>query len=464
MKYKNITLIFAVLSILSVWGCSNYKIPKDNDPNVNTMADNALLAEEGAVLDSKEVSKEDGAESEPKDLSNDDWIELDPVDRPQMGDAIHTRAWALANNKFGLRLLNSMSGNVVVSPYSIQRCLGMLLDGAKGDTAEGLLKVLGMPDAKQLSLTGLDIEEKLLNVPADVTVEIDNRIWLNSKITDAFKRRLLVAYHGKFEIGPISHVKINAKVAETTHGLIKEIIPYPLPNNTAMILVNTIYLKAKWNEKYRFDKKATKSGVFKGFERKQTVQMMHKVLTASVIRNEYYDRIDLSFSSDSHESAHYVFRIILPKESGENGLILAEKFLFDEDEVYQIRNNRKMYKVTLSLPKFEFKSDLMRLGSYFIANGAKLAFDGNYQNLHHEFNGIIAPISLNEIFHKTVVKIDEEGGEAAAATATGFLSGKMDETKLKNIEFNVDRPFLFEILETRTKTVLFVGRITQIPE
>jgi len=430
------------------------------DASENKAAEDAAKAKEDAAKADEAKAKEDAANQA---LMAKGWIELDNADRPNMKKAISDAEWVKANNAFGLRLLGSMPGNAVVSPYSVERVTGMLLDGTKGKTATGLLKVLGMPDAKELSMTGLNIEKALLNVPKDVAVEIDNRIWLDADITEDFKRRLLVAYRGAFELGPITDVKINAKVAETTHGLIDKIIPVPFDEPPLMVLVNTIYLKAKWENWRQFSKHDTKPDTFEAFDHKQTVQMMHKTLKDRVVHFKHFDQYDIPFVSSIDEAtqARYIFRIMLPNKSGKEGLALTEKTLHDKPKA------SKEYNVILSLPKFDFKSDLMELNDYYIENGAHLAFDNNYQFLKPEFHGITEPAYISKIYHKTVVKIDEEGGEASAATAIVMRAATGAAIPHKpdpEFIFNVNRPFLFEIIEQNTGTVLFVGRMTSIPE
>ena len=106
------------------------------------------------------------------------------------------RDWAKANNAFGFKLLRTLKGNAVFSPYSIERVFGMTEEGASGETANEMLKALEMPNAKRLGMSGLAVDETLKSVNEDTFLEIENTLWPDDsiKLTDAYLSRIEAAY------------------------------------------------------------------------------------------------------------------------------------------------------------------------------------------------------------------------------------------------------------------------------
>lgn len=119
------------------------------------------------------------------------------------------------------------------------------------------------------------------------------------------------------------------------------------------------------------------------------------------------------------------------------------------DEIVEKLGNQS---VSLKMPKFEYEAEL-NLAKLLAQMGMPIAFSAEAN-----FSGMTGDrsLSISEVLHKAFVSVDEEGTEAAAATAVIFKETAMPEP----VEMNVDSPFIFLIRDNDTGTVLFVGRLT----
>ena len=269
------TFAVIAISLLVTIGCK----PTTKSPVQNPSAQDASNSESQHNSDAPVVNEpRETTETEVKE-----YVDIADWCRPGMTDPITAKDWAKANNAFGLKFLRETKGNTVFSPYSVERALGMTLDGACGTTAAEMLAALEMPNAKRLSLSGRDVDDAMKSVNEDTMLEIDNTLWPDKSFTlpADFLARISAGYRNKtvsldYRADPEkARVTINDDIAKTTHDRIKDLIPrgmiYP---NTSLVLTNAVYFKSKWSSPFNED--ATKTEQFYNADKPSETKLMHQ--------------------------------------------------------------------------------------------------------------------------------------------------------------------------------------------
>lgn len=366
------------------------------------------------------------------------------------------------SNHFGFHLLRQLEGgNSFVSPTSIAAALGMTAMGAKGETLDQIAKVLrisaGSPDMDK-GWKGL-IETLTADKPGR-QVKLANRLFGQSGFSflPEFTGRLAAAFAAPMELvdyknPEAARARINAWVEENTNKLIKDLIPSGvLTPLTRLVLANAIHFKGDWL--LPFTKGMTRPGKFEVSKDKSlTLPMMRQTGNFRIRENEDAQILEMPCK----ENDRMVY-FALPKER--HGLAALEKKLtpeiLDTLLVAQVPNQR----VELVLPRFEVNTSLS-LKKTLSALGMPKAFSDDA-----DFSGISTEnktLHIDEVVHKAVLKVDEQGAEAAAAT--GVIVGVRSAMPPREIrKFVVDQPFLVAIADKATGALLFLGRVNEPKE
>lgn len=372
--------------------------------------------------------------------------------------AIDPLAWADANNDFGFAMLKNSEKSTVVSPYSVERALGMVLDGACGETAEQMRTALSLPEANNLSAAGAMIENDMLSDAEKIAINIDNRVWLAQNYTLTADYASSTA--SNYRVAPQtldfvgnpdgSRETINADVAKSTSDRIQNILPAgSISPNTKVVLTNAIYFKAPWTD--AFDPKATDKQDFKGFAGTTQIDMMHHAKKHMVYINDALTAFDMSF-----KNANYAFMVILPNEVTPEALSAMEAGL-SAKSLREMRGEMEEATVRLDMPKFRVEAG-MQLKQLMKSLGMELAFTHAA-----DFSAISGEpdIYIDDIYHKAFIEVAEEGAEAAAATAVVMKTRAMRPVA-RDLTITVDHPFVYAIIEKKSGTALFIGRVTDL--
>ncbi len=365
-----------------------------------------------------------------------------------------------SDNLFGFnifqKIVDDQTGkNVFISPLSISMALGMTLNGAEGTTEEEMeatLQLAGLTQ-EEINRSYQSLIKLLTNLDPKVKFEIANSIWtrLGFDVKEDFYKNNRDYFNAQVEEVDFNKAatvgKINDWVNEKTHGKIDKIINGPINPLTMMILINAIYFKGDWTE--QFVKDATMPLPFYLADGSNTTcQMMNMVFDFNYMENDDFQAIELPYGDGDFSMV-----VFLPKEK--DIATDVDNFIANLTAVswsgYLDRFNS--VEVDLSLPKFELEWE-MPLNEVLQALGMNAAFDPNTA----DFSGIanVGDLHISEVLHKTYVKVDEEGTEAAAVTSVtvGTTSGLPE-----NINMRVNRPFAFIIKENKSGTILFMGKV-----
>jgi serine protease inhibitor len=370
-----------------------------------------------------------------------------------------TVAVAAADNDFGFRLLRTLNANptnVIVSPLSVAQALTMTYNGARGSTKTAMARILGIGaiDGSQLNALNRQLLDALRKADPNARLEIANALWLREGFAVNPEFVALKDYYGAdvrnldFAGDPERATEIiNAWVSRNTQGKIPSIVDR-LETDTALVLTDAVYFKGGWSEV--FDPHESKPRTFFGPDGKSaTTPMMEHDGFYSYLETKDFQGIRLPYGNG--QFAMYVF---LPR--AKKGLREILKSLDQPHWTEWIRKfASSSRKGTIVLPKFELRYG-KNLTAVLEAMEMGVAFDPK----EADFSGITrSPIYISDVEHKTYVKVDEQGTEAAASTAVIMRLLSAIGSTAAPFNMIVDHPFIFAISERGTGAILFMGTI-----
>jgi len=358
--------------------------------------------------------------------------------------------------------LAAKPGNLALSPYSIGVALAMTANGAGGATAQEMRAVLGAGDlarhnaglnALTRSLEALaGTQERGDGSTAEIALDAANQLFgqHDTPWTEAFLEVLAREYGAglrtvDFEAATAkARELINAWTAGQTHDRIPEIIPDGvLDALTRLVLVNAIYLKAPWETP--FEKHLTSARPFHGLDGTVDVPTMGGSPDAMLAEGDGWRSARILYAG-----RQLAMTIVLP-DSGRLADVEAAVVGGDLDGML---NGTTGALLDLRLPRWTFRTEAP-LRDVLSALGMPTAFD----EVHADFLAMTdddLQLFISAVLHQAFIAVNEEGTEAAAATAV-----VMTETSAPMLEeFHVDRPFLFVIHDVAHGTPLFLGRVT----
>jgi serine protease inhibitor len=367
-----------------------------------------------------------------------------------------------ANNKFGFKLFSELlkkdSGkNIFISPPSISFALSMTYNGANGTTKEDMAKAL---EIKDLSLEEANKENNalirtLINLDDQVKLDIANSLWGRKGIefNPTFIKNNQDFYKAEVAsldfASPEAAKTINQWVSDNTQKKIEKIVDDKIDPSTLLFLINAIYFKGSWTEK--FDKTLTKDRTFtlSDGKTKQHPMMERSSEDFKYYKGDTFQAVSLPYGKE--KMSMYVF---LPNK--ESNLTTFYKNLTAENwQKWMNQFSKKQGQVVLPKFKLEYESSL---NDALKALGMATAFDMEKADFKNMFAKSIQAY-ISEVKHKTFVDVNEEGTEAAAVTsvevrATSAMPGQP-------FQFVADHPFFYAIRDSQTGTVLFMGTVTE---
>jgi len=363
------------------------------------------------------------------------------------------------NTAFALDLyreLKDTKGNLFFSPYSISTALAMTFAGARENTAKQMADVLHFPSGQNNVHPAFGQLESLLNevqTKGDIRLNVANSLWPQEGYPFLAKYLALVKKYYGVVITPVDYRKaaekareiINQWVEEKTKDKIKNLIqPGVLDAVTRLVLVNAIYFKGNWAS--QFDEKRTKEDTFYLLSGK-TVQtpLMAQEKEFAYRDEEFLQVLELPYVGESLSMI-----VLLPKEK--DGLPQLEKQLTAANLRMWTSGPRKQ-KVKVFLPRFKMTSQFS-LSKTLAAMGMRDAFNPDKADFSG-MDGRLNWLYIGAVLHKAFVDVNEEGTEAAAATAV-VMKIRM---ALDQPTFRADHPFIFLIRENTTGSILFLGRV-----
>ncbi len=367
---------------------------------------------------------------------------------------------------FGLSLLSQLGeGNISISPTSIRVALGMLYEGAKGETARQISLATHLPEDASVRERGIrELTEALNATTVPHTIRCANGLWIAEQypVNPEFKQTVRDNYRAEVNAADFTgnpekeRADINAWVGRKTEGKIPELFPEgSIDSLTRLVLANALYFKAQWDNK--FDPQYTQKQDFT-LSNGETVRvdMMRKGHIDSpwdlpTFRYGEFDGMQAALLP--YQGKHLASLILLPPK-GDSVKSMEADLQESHSSLWDIIKELRLEEFArLEIPKHEVKGSF-KLQAPLRVLGIERMFDSKA-----EFQGIgPEPLFVSEGFHQTYFKTDEEGSEGAAAT--GFIAKNLSMSRpRKPIEFVVDRPFLEAVIDNSTGALLFLNRI-----
>ena len=362
-------------------------------------------------------------------------------------------------NAFALDLTRSIhtdnpSDSYILSPLGVEMVLGMIYNGAGGDTFSQIVKAMGYEgvDRGQINELYNILLGELPSSDPKTTVEIANAILVRDGLTlrEDYFSTVSNYYEAFVKSAPmdLSTVKeVNEWCSDKTHGMIPEVLD-KLDQNTVSILMNALYFKGEWTS--QFDESKTRDEKFTASSgKKVTVPMMHMSLTTTLYyENENFQKVCLNYGNGD-----YSILLFLPREKSDIGSLLR---VISPESLSHSSISGNAFTVDLYLPRFETESShklietLSSLGIEDLFSSSKCDLSG----MGEQFDDVY----IGEFFQKAKIKVNEKGSEAAAVTvAIGIKNSVGPAPDPIPVTFKADRPFLYSIISNNTGAILFTG-------
>jgi serpin B len=381
--------------------------------------------------------------------------------RDQADQVTAAREPAVTASAFGADLYQRLAqdrANMVFSPVSVASALWMAWCGARGQTAAELARALHLKGPAEAALDGLRSLSALVGDPVpgsgSVTFRAPNTVWVQSglPVRPEFRARLSEAAatfaDADFTGAPdAARSEINRVIAEQTAGKITGLLPSgSIGSRTRLVLANAVYLKAAWLQPFPAAQTSDAAFYPDGQDRQEvTVRMMRGTAARGYVQGDGYQAVLLPYTGGSLTMA-----VILP-----DGPLAALRPGLAARGLDGMLAGTSRHQVTLSLPRFRVESAFDLIPALRLL-GVNEAFSGEA-----DFSGITeaGPLQLSTVAHKAYVDVDEQGTEAAAATAVGIRAAAAFRPP-PPVTMTVDRPFLFVIAHTATSLPLFAGQVS----
>lgn len=359
-----------------------------------------------------------------------------------------------SSNTFALNLFRTQMGmdSKVISPISATYLMGMLANGASGDTRAEIMKVLGLNEANLASLN--EASQAIMGMASrmdkQTSINIANCIAVNQNIQlkADYVQAMKVAYAA--EVGthdfarPATVDYINNWCKRQTNNMIPSIIDQLDPDAPA-VLMNAVYFNSTWAKP--FDKALTKTENFRGYTRDiKRVSMMHQ--------NDkfwYASRADYSAVSLPYGNGSYTMTIILPAENKSVDDVMRT---LSPEGLDSLNNEMEQCIVDLKIPRFGTTTQTV-LNKPLADLGAPSMFLAGKANFSHMTD---ASISVASILQKAKIEVSEEGTKAAAVTAAIMTTSALPNAEPRHVEFHANRPFVYMITNNASGAIFFMGQ------
>ena len=364
------------------------------------------------------------------------------------------------NNDFACNLFRNIrqqkqgDRSIIISPISVSYMLGMLGEGAEGETRQQITDVLGLGGSvKEINKYFKKIMDEAANVDTTVTLNIANCINLNSAMNiiliPQYQAAMQQYYNAQVDAldftkrGSVDHINNWCNIH--THGMIPSILDRLDPRE-AMYLLNAVYFKASWSEK--FDPKNTRDRYFTKQDGSVVEhKMMHLTIKASYGINDLCEMLSLPYGNGA-----FSMNVLLPRKGKTIDDIIQS---LSAQKLEQLRlHEMRTSNVDILLPRFTTEGET-RLEQILSSMGMPLAFSPRAAQFTKMAKDNELWISLMK--QKARIEVNEKGTKAAAVTVVGMKTKSLSTRGSSGVEFHATRPFVYYIVENSTGMIYFMG-------
>ena len=387
-------------------------------------------------------------------------------------DEVTFAEFSRGNRDFAFALMDELrkddEANLFTSPFSVSVALAMTYGGARGQTKEQIqqtLRYLLDDDDLHRSFNQLDLElasRASANASGEnepFTLNVVNRVWSQEGADWEQDFLDLLGLHygaGIYEVNfrhnpePIRQ-GINSWVADQTNQLITDLLPEgSIHPDVLLVLVNAIYFYGSW--RYPFSENGTRDRPFTHIDGTTTDVPMMRLREAKSMR--VFESTETIAAALPYVGQGVTLVAMMPADDDAD--FLAWERDFSRQDFDDVIDGMQHLQAMIRFPRFEDRA-VLDLSDTLKEMGMPDAFE----SADADFTGMlptVAPLYIHDIFHEAFISIDEEGTEAAAATAVIVGTDNSAEEPFVEIEIDFDRPFLYAIYDHPTETILFMGR------
>lgn len=371
-------------------------------------------------------------------------------------------AYAGRTNEFAFNMFRIMAdkyqqASLVTSPLSVACALGMLNNGAVGQTQQELLHVLGLDNADAQEVNEYFYKLMVLAPQVDnsTVLRMANAIYVNGiySVQSQFANALNLYYQAEansldFADSQTVNV-INEWCAHQTNNMIPKMFS-EIPSDAVSIMLNALYFKGLWQ--HPFDAKYTQDGDFITEDGKK---MRRPMMCMTSEENEYYKTTDFQALRMGYGNGRYSMTILLPSE-GLSVSDLARKLT--PDTWGKIQDGlHKPDELFISVPRFTVETSdkqIEDLSDILKQMGVVGIFerDGDLPNVIMRYSVLVSKVS-----QKAKIEVNEEGAEGSAVSGLEVLATDNGDDSGGMAAFNANRPFVYVISERTTGLVFFIG-------
>lgn len=376
------------------------------------------------------------------------------------------------NNTFGLNFYKATkpdSSNFFISPFSLNVALALTSEGARGSTLSEINRLLVHEGITRKTTKYQELISQTVNVqdsafqdcikwsierPKGNALYLANSLWINEdfKVDEDFKKVSRLDYFSdvfsfKKESIMQTNQNLNQWIAEKTNNKIIQIAE--IDSDTQLGIINAIYFLGEWA--LPFNPKKTKVKNFHTIEKEK--------IKVSFLNEQshyrYFENDDAQFIEIPYSCNQFSMIVALP---GRRYAINELEGKLDNDYMSNTINNLKTHEVIFSMPKFKIETELIPKDAII-----KMGFPEMFSDVAN-FSGMSSSrLKIGKIVHKTFIEVNEKTTEAAATTmvemvVVGYGGGEPPPPPPPPKVFNANHPFIFFIIDNRTKATLFVGR------
>lgn len=381
-----------------------------------------------------------------------------------------------ANNEFAFTIYKAAkpdTANFIISPFSLHMALSVANEAARSATRKEMDNLLCIRDTSQRSDLYSSLIKKTITLKdsgfykclqwsgskSDEGNELylANSLWVNNdiKVDDAFRQTIEKKYHSEFRSFDKEHItasnqELNQWVSGKTNDKINGISG--LDPDIKLSIINAIYFMGEWDSP--FEKKKTRKKDFRTIEKdKVRIDFMNKKAWY-----RYYEDDDIQAVTLDYKCDQFSMMVLLPHDR--YGINKIEPRL-NYDYLSHIVASVGGSEVILSLPKFKIETELLPKPAMIRMGYTEMFSD------EADFTGISTDsLKIDQIIHKTFIELDEKRTEAAAVSKVDMVitgyggSGEPPPPPAPKV-FNANHPFVFLIVDNRTRAIIFIGRFVK---
>ncbi len=402
----------------------------------------------------------------------------------------HTAAMSDLLSGFSWNLFKALENDpdfqdksLLVSPASISAAFALTYAGAKGDTAQHLAKIIGYPTTPALFGEVYREWVGVLKGQKDqdgFELALANQVWgqegfgwleeFKANLSNNFGAKFLTKDFTNSANHPVIAGEVNDFASENTNGKINQVITADdLETDTVTLLANALYFQGDWTHPFQnpgedFDRTGAFTKPDGSTSDVTYMDFGEAVRGIPYFENDSLQAIELAYQS-SNPDKQIVMDILLPRE----GLGLADMIKsFDKKAFAKVlkgleESDKEPHKTMVRIPKWTFRPETVKLANVLKSMGLNLPFEeynpvtgsgADFSRMNGKRN-----IFLDQVFHKTFIKVDETGTEAAAVTVIGGMRATSVELPVATYSFVAKRPFIYVIRDKISGSILFIGKM-----